>query len=108
MPARGTRAGAGLNKSLGSYGPGISGFHANRHDYGLGMQFFMAMGLAPRSARVMTDAQPMAAMGAASIRVFLDKDLNGVMDGSDEAIGGAGFIGARIVPRRGGGFPPYP
>ena len=95
------RASAGLNKSLGSYGLGINGFYSNRHDYGLGMQFFMAMGLEPRSARVMTDAQPMAGMGAASIRVFLDKDLNGIMDGSDEAIGGAGFIvnGANYAAR---------
>ena len=40
---------------------------------------------------MVTDAQPMANMGAASIRVFLDKDLNGIMDGADEAIPGAGF-----------------
>lgn len=98
---RDLRASAGLNKSLGSYGLGINAFYSKRHDYGLGMQFFMAMGLEPRSARVMTDAQPMAAMGAASIRVFLDKDLNGIMDGSDEAIGGAGFIvnGANYAAR---------
>jgi len=86
------RAFGGLNKSLGSYGLGINGFYSNRHDYGLGVQFFMAMGLEPRSSRLMTDAQPMAAMGAASIRVFLDKDLNGIMDGADEAIQGAGFM----------------
>ncbi len=86
------RAFGGVNKSLGSYGLGINGFYSNRHDYGLGLQFFMAMGLEPRSRRLMTDAQPMAAMGAASIHVFLDKDLNGVMDGADEAIPGAGFI----------------
>jgi hypothetical protein len=95
------RAFGGLNKSLGSYGLGINGFYSNRHDYGLGLQFFMAMGLEPRSGRVMTDAQPMAAMGAASIRVFLDKDLNGVMDGADEAIAGAGFTvnGANYAAR---------
>ncbi len=85
------RAFGGLNKSLGSYGLGVNAFYSNRGDYGLGLQLFMAMGLEPRSSRLMTDAQPMAAMGAASIRVFLDKDLNGVMDGADEAIPGAGF-----------------
>ncbi|WP_409265671.1 hypothetical protein [Massilia sp. BHUDP2] len=86
------RATGALNKSLGSYGLGINGYYSNRGEYGLGMQFFMAMGLEPRSGRMVTDAQPMANMGAASIRVFLDKDLNGVMDGADEAIAGAGFI----------------
>ncbi|MFC0254437.1 MSCRAMM family protein [Massilia consociata] len=85
------RATAALNKSLGSYGLGINGFYSNRRDYGLGVQFFMAMGLEPRSRRLMLDAQPMANMGAASIRVFLDKDLDGMMNGADEAIGGAGF-----------------
>lgn len=85
------RAFGGLNKSLGSYGLGVSAYYSTKHDYGLGVQFFMAMGLEPRAGRVMTDAQPMAGMGSASIRVFLDKDLNGVMDGSDEAIAGAGF-----------------
>jgi hypothetical protein len=89
--SRELRAFGGLNKSLGNFGLGINGFYSNKHDYGLGVQFFMAMGLEPRAGRLMTDAQPMAAMGAASIRVFLDKDLNGIMDGADEAIAGAGF-----------------
>ncbi|SFD77664.1 carboxypeptidase-like regulatory domain-containing protein [Massilia yuzhufengensis] len=95
------RVTGGLNKSLGSYGLGINGYYSNRHDYGLGLQFFMAMGLEPRSSRLLTDAQPMASLGAASIRVFLDKDLNGIMDGADEAIGGAGFIvnGANYAAR---------
>lgn len=86
------RATGALNKSLGSYGLGINGYYSNRGQYGLGMQFFMAMGMEPRSGRVVTDAQPMANMGAASIRVFLDKDLNGIMDGADEAIAGVGFL----------------
>jgi len=98
------RAFGGINKSLGSYGLGINGFYSNRHDYGLGVQFFMAMGLEPRSRRLMTDAQPMAGMGAASIHVFLDKDLNGVKDGADEAIQGAGFTvnGANYAVRTDG------
>ncbi len=92
-----------LNKSLGSYGLGINGFYSNRGDYGLGLQFFMAMGLEPRSRRLMLDAQPMANMGAASVRVFLDKDLNGRLDGADEAIPGAGFTvnGANYALRTG-------
>jgi hypothetical protein len=80
-----------LNKSLGSFGLGLNAFYSNHHEFGVGVQFFLAMGLEPRTARVMTDAQPMASMGSASIRVFLDKNQNGEMDEGDEAIKGAGF-----------------
>jgi hypothetical protein len=85
------RATGALNKSLGSYGLGVSGFYSNRHEYGIGVQLFMAMGLEPRSGRLLTEAQPMANMGAASLRVFLDKNLNGTMDADEEGIAGAGF-----------------
>jgi hypothetical protein len=85
------RATGSLNKSLGSYGLGVSGFYSNRHEYGIGVQLFMAMGLEPRSGRLLTEAQPMANMGAASLRVFLDKNLNGTMDADEEGIAGAGF-----------------
>jgi hypothetical protein len=82
---------ASLNKSLGSYGLGLSAFYGNSHDFGAGVQLFMAMGLEPRAARVLTDAQPMANTGGASVRVFLDKNQNGAMDLDDEPIRGAGF-----------------
>ena len=96
-----TRVTGGLNKSLGSYGLGVNAFYTNRHDYGLGLQFFMAMGWEPRTMRPTLEAQPMANMGAASIRVFLDKNLNGLMDEADEPIAGAGFTvnGANYLAR---------
>jgi hypothetical protein len=88
---RETRLNGALNKSLGSFGLGVNGFYSTRHEFGAGMQLFMAMGLEPRNARVMTDAQPMANLGSASIRVFLDKNLDGKMDEGDEPIKGVGF-----------------
>jgi len=88
---REVQASASLNKSLGSYGLGISGLYSSRHDYGIGVQLFMAMGMEPRARRLLTEAQPMANMGAASLRVFLDKNLNGTMDPGEEGIAGAGF-----------------
>jgi hypothetical protein len=88
---RETRVTGALNKSLGRYGLGVNGYYSSRHEYGAGVQFFMAMGLEPRSARVLTDAQPLANNGSASVRVFLDKNLNGKMDGDDEPIKGGGF-----------------
>jgi hypothetical protein len=80
-----------LNKSLGSYGLGLSAFYSSRHEAGAGIQLFLALGREPRQGQWMADAQPMAYSGSASIRVFLDKNLNGVMDDGDEPIKGAGF-----------------
>ncbi|MDB5745838.1 MAG: hypothetical protein JWP72_686 [Massilia sp.] len=88
---REVRATGSLNKSLGSFGLGVNGFYSSHHEYGVGVQLFMAMGLEPRSRRLLREAQPMANMGAASIRVFLDKNLNGAMDEGEDGIGGAGF-----------------
>jgi hypothetical protein len=82
---------AALNKSLGSFGLGVNGYYSSRGEYGVGVQLFVAMGQEPRHARWLSDAQPMAAGGAASVRVFLDKNQNGVMDAGDEPIPGAGF-----------------
>ncbi|MGZ8294007.1 MAG: carboxypeptidase-like regulatory domain-containing protein [Telluria sp.] len=86
------RLSGSLNKSLGSFGLGVAGYYTSRHEYGAGIQLFMAMGLEPRQARLMTEAQPMAGTGSASLRVFLDRNLNGVMDEGDEPVRGAGFM----------------
>ncbi|NHZ39471.1 hypothetical protein [Massilia aquatica] len=82
---------ASLNKGVGSVGLGVSAFYTSRGAYGRGVQLFMALGREPRSGRWLHDAVPMAGGGAASVRVFLDKNDNGVMDGDDEPIKGAGF-----------------
>lgn len=89
---RHTRFSAALNKSLGSFGFGINGYYARGGDYGVGVQLFIAAGREPRRARWMTDAVPMAASGNASLRVFLDKNRNGVMDTGDTPVAGAGFL----------------
>jgi hypothetical protein len=88
---RDVRATGSLNKSLGSFGLGVSGSYSSRREYGIGVRLFMAMGLEPRSRRLLREAQPMANMGAGSIRVFLDKNLNGAKDEGEEGIAGAGF-----------------
>ena len=85
------RAAGSLNKSLGSFGLGVSGYYSSRREYGIGVRLFMAMGLEPRGRRLLREAQPMANMGAGSIRVFLDKNLNGAKDEGEEGIAGAGF-----------------
>lgn len=82
---------AALNKSLGSFGLGLTARYSTLHQYSAGLQLFVALGREPRSAAWHADAQPLAAAGAASVRVFLDKNLNGVMDDGDEPVKGAGF-----------------
>jgi hypothetical protein len=82
---------ASLNKRLGRFGMGISARYSSTGDYSAGIQLFVAMGREPRSKRWRSDALPLANTGAASVRVFLDKNLNGVMDAQDEALGGVAF-----------------
>jgi hypothetical protein len=78
---------AALNKSLGSFGLGLTARYSTQHEYGAGIQLFMALGREPRGGAWHTDALPLAATGAASVRVFVDKSVNG----ADEPVKGAGF-----------------
>jgi hypothetical protein len=82
---------AALNKSLGSFGLGLTAHYSTQHEYGAGIQLFMALGQEPRSGAWHADAQPLAPTGAASIRVYLDKNLNGTRDAADEPVRNAGF-----------------
>jgi hypothetical protein len=82
---------AALNKSLGSFGLGLTARYTTQHEYGAGIQLFMALGREPRGGAWHADAQPLAATGAASIRVFVDKNVNGAADRADEPVKGAGF-----------------
>ncbi|MES2016897.1 MAG: hypothetical protein V4484_10405 [Pseudomonadota bacterium] len=97
------RFSAALNKSMGSFALGVNAYHGGHGDHGVGLQLFIAAGCEPRQARWMTDAVPMAANGNASLRVFLDKNRNGIMDGDDQPIAGAGFLvnGASQLARTG-------
>jgi hypothetical protein len=82
---------ASLNQRVGRFGMGIHADYAGRGSYSVGVQLFMALGHEPRRARWLADAAPMAATGAASVRVFVDQNQNGVMDGTDTPIQHAGF-----------------
>lgn len=77
---------AGLNKSLGSYGLGLSTSYSTSGVFAVGLQLFMAMTREPRQARWRLGALPKADSGAASVRVFLDDNANGVMDAGEEPI----------------------
>lgn len=77
---------AGLNKSLGSYGLGLSASYSSSGEFAAGLQLFIAMGREPRQAQWRSSALPKAGSGAASVRVFLDDNGNGVMDPGEEPI----------------------
>jgi hypothetical protein len=77
---------AGLNKSLGSYGLGLSASYSSSGEFAAGLQLFIAMGREPRQAQWRFSALPKADSGAASVRVFLDGNANGVMDSGEEPI----------------------
>ncbi len=77
---------AGLNKSLGRYGLGLSTSYSSRGVFAVGLQLFIAMGWEPRQRQWRFDALPKADSGAASVRVFLDDNANGLMDAGEEPI----------------------
>lgn len=77
---------AGLNKSLGSYGLGLSTSYSSTGVLTVGVQLFIAMGREPRQGQWRFDALPKADSGAASARVFVDSNANGTMDAGEEAV----------------------
>lgn len=77
---------AGLNKSLGSYGLGLSTSYSTSGQFTVGLQLFIAMGREPRQAQWRIGALPKADSGAASVRVFLDDNANGIMDPGEAPI----------------------
>lgn len=92
---------AGLNKSLGRYGMGLSMSYSSRGEFAVGLQFFIAMGREPRQAQWRFDALPKADSGTASVRVFLDNNANGVMDPGEELIENVAITvnGSRVQKR---------
>ena len=82
---------AGFTKSLGRYGLGVNASYLDSGEIVVGAQFFIAMGRDPRRSDWLFDARPMANSGAASVRMFLDDNNNGVMDPGEEPLPGAGF-----------------
>ncbi len=91
LAIRETQYTAGSSKSLGRYGLAVSSSYSSSGDFSAGVRLFMAIGRKPRKSEWLVDARPMANTGAASVRVFLDSNLNGVMDAGEEPIEGVAF-----------------
>lgn len=83
---------ASLTRDFGSYGLGITCSVSSSGVYSAGLQLFVAMGRDPRSGNWRFDALPRADAGAASVRVFLDNNGNGVFDAGDEPVENAVLV----------------
>lgn len=86
-----TRYTAGFTKSLGRFGLGLSASYVDTGEIAVGAQLFVAMGRDPRRSDWLFDARPMANSGAASVRMFMDDNNNGIIDAGEEPLQGAGF-----------------
>lgn len=80
-----------LNRPRGRF---AYGFGANYGTNGtISANFYLTLGVAPepRTSTWKTNALPVAALGSASARVFIDYNQNGVMDGDDKPLANVRF-----------------
>lgn len=80
-----------LNKNLGLYALRLTLGHNSPGGQTIGLQLFTSVGKDYRSGHWMFDNLSRTGTGIASIRVFVDKNLNGQYDGDDELVKGVGF-----------------
>jgi hypothetical protein len=92
ITTREMRYNAGLTKSIGRYGFGVALSYSSLGEIIIGGQLFIAIANEPRKGGWMFDALPMAETGGVSARVFVDKNLNGIMDPGEEPVKDASFM----------------
>lgn len=78
-------------KRLGDFGLSAGVSYLGNGNVQLGFQLFMAAGYEPRYRDFFTDAQPLANTGMASVRLFLDQNVNGIADPGEPGIPNIGF-----------------
>lgn len=89
---------AGIHKILGRFALGTQLVYDTRGELSVRLDLSAGIVLDPRRDRWISDARPLAGFGAASVRAFLDENLNGVLDAGEEPIQGVTFMldGARF------------
>lgn len=83
---------AGLSKRFGQVAVALTGSYGSDHQVALGLQLFMSLSRDPRTGSWQAQSRPLAGSGGVSVRTFLDRNLNGVMDAGDEPIARAGLL----------------
>jgi hypothetical protein len=87
-----TRLIAGVSKSEGAFGFGVTADYSNLNGLGGSALLSVSIGRDARNGRWHSQARPLAGWGAASGRAFLDANDNGRLDPGEKAIPGAGFL----------------
>ncbi|MEN9419164.1 MAG: hypothetical protein RI988_2784 [Pseudomonadota bacterium] len=90
--ARDTSLSLTLNRNFGAYSLRAGLSRSTSGSTTAGLQFFTSTGRDPGAERWRFGALPGANSGAASARVFLDRNLNSVFDDGDEPVQGASFF----------------
>ena len=81
-----------LNRSFNSFALRAGVNFSNTGGVSLGVQLFTSFGRDPHAQQWLFDVLPIANTGAASARVFLDNNQNGVFDAGDTPIKGASLM----------------
>jgi len=78
----------GLTKTIGSYALGIEARHVTNGELAVDLTFLTGLGREPRRSEWIPKPHALAGSGAASVRVFLDNNLNGTLDEGDQPLKG--------------------
>lgn len=92
-----TRYSLGLAKTAGRFGLAFNGSYDDNDDYLVGAQLFVSIGPRPHRRSWRSGARPVADTGATLVRVFHDRNNNGLRDNQEPGLQDVGVLanGAR-------------
>ena len=76
----------GVSKLIGGYAAGAHVQYNTLGTFSASLDLSVGLGINPRTDRLVPDARPVATFGAASVRTFLDANLNGTFDAGEEPV----------------------
>jgi hypothetical protein len=76
----------GVSKLIGGYAAGAHVQYDTLGKFSASLDLSVGLGFDPRTDRLVPDARPVATFGAASVRTFLDANLNGTFDAGEEPV----------------------
>lgn len=88
---RGTALVASINKLTGHYGCGLEAQYSRGQGYGINLRLQASFGREPRTGRWVSEARPMAGLGAMSAVAFMDANGNRVLDPGERLLEGTQF-----------------
>jgi len=88
LVGRWTNYSAGINRTFDAFLIGLEGRYQDKSNYSIQISISFSLGLKPRSKSLHLSSRRMGNNGAASVRVFLDNNLDGIYDLGDELLEG--------------------